>query len=198
VVADGHGRPETWDVSGKGADAAFVDALLDDLGARRCIDLARVYATGFSAGAAFTIAYSCAHQDRIAAIATVAVDFQLGCTRGESILAFHGTADPAVPYQDGAVGASLPGVHVRGTELNMGDWAALAGCAASPTTTTVGSEVVQSSWEGCADGHEVVLDTIEGGGHTWPGADPRAGLGLTTQQVSVTDQALAFFGRHRL
>ena len=45
---------------------------------------------------------------------------------------------------------------------------------------------------------EVGLYRIDGGGHTWPGADPRKAIGLTTQQVSATDQILAFFARHRL
>ncbi|MGZ4716473.1 MAG: alpha/beta hydrolase family esterase [Acidimicrobiales bacterium] len=198
IVPDGAGDPQTWAFSGSGPDADLIDALLDDVEATRCVDLARVYATGFSAGAAFTIAYTCAHQDRIAAMATVAVDFQLGCAEGESILAFHGTADPAVPFDDGAVGASLPGVHVRGTLLNMGDWAELDGCASEPTTTTIGSEVTRSSWDGCSDDREVVLYQVVGGGHSWPGADPARGQGLTTRQVDATDEALAFFARHYL
>jgi polyhydroxybutyrate depolymerase len=113
-------------------------------------------------------------------------------------MAFHGTADPAVPYVDGGMGASLPGVKVRGTELNLSDWAALDGCADHPTTTSIGSEVTQSSWDGCGDAREVVLYTVIGGGHSWPGADPTRGQGLTTQQVSATDLALAFFARHHL
>lgn len=186
----------TWAITGGGADAAYVDALLAELGRDECIDLARVYFTGFSAGAAFTIAYTCRHQDQIAAIATVAVDFQLGCKQPQSILALHGTADIAVAYQDGGQGLSLPGTKVRGTEQNLADWAALAGCDPTPTETNVGTEVVHRVWSGCQEGTGVELYTVIGGAHAWPGANPSRAIGLTTQQVSATDEALRFFAAH--
>jgi polyhydroxybutyrate depolymerase len=198
VVAVPEGADHTWQVSGSGADAAFVDTLVDQIGRARCIDLDRVFLAGFSVGAAFSVAYACARPEQIAAVATVAVEFQLGCTRPLSILAFHGTADPMVPFEDGAVGLSLPGVPVRGAELNMGDWAALDGCGATPETTTEGDEVTRHAWPGCADGAEVTQFRVEGGGHTWPGADPRRSVGLTTQQVDATAEMIAFFGRHGL
>ena len=68
-----------------------------------------LFAVGFSAGAAFTIVYACARPTLITAIATVAVEFQLGCTRPMSIMAFHGTDDPLVPYRNGAMGSRSPG-----------------------------------------------------------------------------------------
>ena len=138
-----------------------------------------------------------AHQHQIAAIATVAVEFQLGCTRPMSILAFHGTDDPLVPYDNGAVGLSLPGVKVRGTLLNMGDWARLDHCRTSLRRAQVGSQVIRRQWAGCADGTTVVLYTILGGGHSWPGADPAKAVGLTTEQVSATAQTLSFFSRRQ-
>lgn len=196
LLPDGIGPPRTWQTSGSGRDAAFIDAMLDDVERRGCYDLDRVFMTGFSAGSAFTIAYACAHQDRIAAIATGAVDFQLGCKEPMPIIAFHGTADPAVPYDDGAIGMSLPGVKVRGTELNMSDWAKLDGCTPTPTITEVGTEVTKRVWSGCAPGTDVELYSIKGGGHTWAGADPSRGLGLTTQQVSATKELVRFFAAH--
>ncbi|HEY1989773.1 MAG TPA: PHB depolymerase family esterase [Acidimicrobiales bacterium] len=195
VVAVPQAQGSEWQFSGQGTDATFVNQMLQEISSSYCIDQRRVFAAGFSAGAAFAIFYICAHQSQIAAIATVAVEFQLGCTRPISILAFHGTEDPLVPYQDGAVGLSLPGVKVRGTELNMGDWARLDHCRSTPTQTRVGSQVVRQQWSGCNDGKSVVLYSVLGGSHSWPGADPKASVGLTTEQVSATAQALAFFGR---
>jgi polyhydroxybutyrate depolymerase len=182
-----------WQFSGTGTDAAFVDAVVSSLEATYCVDTSAVVAAGFSAGAAFTIAYACAHQRQIAAIATVAVEFQLGCTRPLPILAFHGTADPLVPYQNGAIGLSLPGIKVRGTELNMGDWARLDHCAGAPGRSVIGPQVVRQTWHHCTRGTAVVLYTIRGGGHTWPGADPAKAVGLTTQQVDATATMLRFF-----
>ena len=129
IVVAPDGPNQTWQFSGSGTDAAFVDRILSTVTATRCVDLDRVYVAGFSAGAAFAITYACGRPDRVAAMVTVAVDFTLGCTKPMAILAFHGTDDPLVPYRNGAVGLSLPGVHVRGTMLNMGDWARLGHCS---------------------------------------------------------------------
>ncbi len=153
VVASPTGTDHTWQFSATGSDATFVTALIAHLEATRCIDLARIYLSGFSAGAAFTLIYTCHHQATIAAVATVAVEYQLGCTQPLPILAFHGTLDPAVPFANGGQGASLPGVAVRGTELNMGDWATLDGCRPTPTDTVVGTEVTRQEWSDCRGGH---------------------------------------------
>jgi polyhydroxybutyrate depolymerase len=193
AVPHTQGAESEWQFNAHGTDARFVDGLVASLEHAYCIDTNAVFATGFSAGAAFTIIYSCAREDRIAAIATVAVDYQLGCTRPISIMAFHGTEDPLVPYQNGAIGLSLPGVKVRGTELNMGDWARLDRCRVTPRQTRTGSQVIRQEWSGCARKTSVVLYTIVGGGHSWPGANPKLAVGLTTQQVSATSQILSFF-----
>jgi polyhydroxybutyrate depolymerase len=195
LVAAPHtqGAESEWQFNAHGADARFVDGLVASLEHAYCIDTNSIFAVGFSAGAAFTIIYSCAREDRIAAIATVAVEYQLGCTRPMSILAFHGTEDPLVPYQNGAIGLSLPGVKVRGTGLNMGDWARLDRCRVTPRQTRPGSQVIRQEWSGCARKTSVVLYTIVGGGHSWPGANPKLAVGLTTQQVSATSQILSFF-----
>ena len=151
---------------------------------------------GFSQGAAFTILYACAHPRQFAAISTVAVEFDLGCTDPLSIMAFHGTSDPAVPYQNGATGLSLPGVKVRGTILNMGDWAHLDGCGPEPRTVWLASDVKRSTWPRCSKGNEVVLYTVVAGGHTWPGSDRTDSVMYTTETVSATNLALSFFGSH--
>lgn len=197
AVPRAQGAESEWQFNAHGSDAAFVDELVSSLENTYCIDRSSVFAAGFSAGAAFTIIYSCARESRVAAVATVAVEFQLGCTRPMSILAFHGTEDPLVPYQNGAVGLSLPGVKVRGTQRNMGDWARLDRCGTVPRRVRSGSQVIHQQWYGCARGTSVVLYTIVGGGHTWPGADPRRAVGLTTQQVSATVGILSFFSRVR-
>jgi polyhydroxybutyrate depolymerase len=190
------GEPE-WQFSGTGTDATFVNGVVTALEQRYCVDRSAVFAAGFSAGAAFTIAYSCAHENQIAAITTVAVEFQLGCKKPMPILAFHGTKDPLVRYQNGTIGLSLPGIKVRGTELNMSDWARLDHCRPDPRRSVIGSQVIRQQWERCTRATQVILYTIVGGGHTWPGADPSKGLGLTTQQVNATTQALSFFGQVR-
>jgi polyhydroxybutyrate depolymerase len=196
VAPDGPNR--TWQLSGNGSDAAFVDAIVATVSKSLCIDRHRVFASGFSQGAAFAIFYSCARPGRIAAFATVAVDFQLGCKQPFPYLAFHGTDDPAVPYVDGAIGASLPGVKVRGTLLNMGDWASLDQCDATPVTRVIGHEVTLRTWPHCTGGTAVELYTIIKGSHTWPGADPTASPLYTTREIDATARMLDFFAAHHV
>ena len=76
----------------------------------------------------------------------------------------------------------------------MGDWAALRGCAVAVDHDDRVDE--RSSWDGCADGHEVVLSHRRRR-HTG-GRRSTAGAELTTQRVHATDEALAFFARHHL
>lgn len=192
-----------WTVSAADAktpDHDFVVALIDTLSKRFCVDPARVYAAGFSLGSGFTAITGCGLADRIAAIGLASAEFLLPpCRRTLPVMAFHGTSDPAVAYADGGQGASFPGVRVRGVERNMGDWARLDGCRARPVVHHVGREVIRRTWPGCRAGAEVILFTVVGGGHTWPGSPiPNPVAGVTTTQVSATGQLLDFFGRHRL
>ncbi len=195
VVPHTQGSETEWQFDGTGTDGTFVNALVEHLEATYCIDRNHIDAAGFSAGAAFTIVYACSHRKQVAAIATVAVEFVLDCTRPLSILAFHGTADRSVPYQDGAEGISLPGIKVPGTQRNMAGWARLDGCHPTPVATRVASSVTRQQWAGCAGGLSVILYSVLGGPHAWPGADPTLEP-AATQQISATDLMLAFFDHH--
>jgi polyhydroxybutyrate depolymerase len=190
-----------WQLDAHGTDADRVDAMVRQITRSYCVDRRRIYASGFSAGAAFAILYSCARPDLIAAIATAAVEYQLGCTRPMSLLAFHGTADQFVPYRNGGMGISLPDVRVRGTRLNMGDWARLDGCHRTPTARRVGAQVQRQVWPGCRGGTSVELYTIVGGGHAWPGADGQWARGLhgpPMDEIDASALVVEFFGHHRL
>lgn len=180
-----------WRPSSDGPDAAFIDGVLDELERSRCIDTARVHVAGFSVGAALAAAYACARQDRIASIVTVAVDAPAGCSRPMSILAFHGTADPVVPYgNDDPNSPNGP----TGTWANLAAWAATAGCGTTPAVTDATGPETTISWSGCQHDAEVVLVRVNRGGHDWPGGATSVGKQVTTS--SATDAALAFFARH--
>jgi polyhydroxybutyrate depolymerase len=197
VLANNQPNEIGFQYSGTGTDAAFVNALIGTLERSYCIDTRSIFTTGFSSGAAFAILYACAHQSQIRAIATVSVDYQLGCTRPKSLLAFHGTADPAVTFQPNTIVSQLPGIkldanEVKGTLLNMRDWTSLDRCSPQPVVTKVGSQVSRSQWRKCAPGTSVTFYTITGGGHSWPGANPEYGYGMTTEQISATKLILQY------
>ena len=91
-------------------DVAFIDDLLDALESQLCIDSARVFSTGFSAGASLSVRLACDLSDRIAAIAPVAGVYfppfspdipEPGClsTQPVPVIAFHGTTDKGVPFE---------------------------------------------------------------------------------------------------
>ena len=189
VVVMPDGLDHNWQLAGDGADAAFVDAMLDDVAAATCIDERRVTASGFSSGAIFATAYGCAHPDRISGVVTVAAEIAPDCHDRMPTLAIHGTSDPFVPYR----------------ASTMAEWATLNGCNASPKVKSLGSEVVRHVWSDCVEPGAVVLYEITGGGHTWPGSDEakvpkvvRDQSGLTTQQIDASALTTAFAKVHRL
>jgi polyhydroxybutyrate depolymerase len=197
VVVSPDGLHHTWGINASDADARLLSILLTEVPAVACVDTRRVDLAGFSAGAAEALTYACHHPRGIAAIATVAVDFQMGCTRPVSYLAFHGTTDHAVPFADGAVGASLPGLKVRGTWKNLGDWARLDRCAARPRIAHPAQRVIDARWHACAHGSSVELVVLVGDGHSWPGADPRASIEPTSRSINATSRMVALFSTAR-
>ncbi len=81
----------------------------------------------------------------------------------------------------------------------IAEWVAGNGCDPAPVDQQVSQHVTRSTWSGC-DG-DVVVDVIEGGGHTWPGstqfAESTKGFGPTTDEVDATAEMWAFFEAHR-
>jgi polyhydroxybutyrate depolymerase len=201
LVATPDAVAEQWQLShANTADLSFVSALIASLSARYCVDSTRIYAAGISLGSEFSIIVACAVPHRIAAIGLVAAEFPVRpCTGPIPVMAFHGTADPLVPYTNGGVGKSYPGVHLPGAEENLAAWARLDGCRGTARFRPVATAVVRRTFDGCAGGSAVVLYSVIGGGHTWPGSPivlPSAVFGPTTDQVDATGLMLRFFEQH--
>ncbi len=118
LVATPDAVGEQWQVSApdaRTADLTFVSSLITALSARYCVDRGRIYAAGSSLGSEFSALVACAVPHRIAAIGLVAAEFlPRPCSGPIPVMAFHGTADPLVPYANGGVGESIPGPTSRG------------------------------------------------------------------------------------
>jgi polyhydroxybutyrate depolymerase len=205
LVATPDAQAGEWELSAPGArtaDLDYVSALIADLSSRYCVDRGRVYAAGISLGSEFSAIVACTPGDHIAAVGLVAAEFLLRpCTGPVPVIAFHGTADPIVAYGSGATGAALPGVRVVGVLQNLAHWAALDGCRPVPRRLRPASMVVRRTWSGCRKGSAVVLYSVLGGGHTWPGSPITLSVGTfgaTTHQIDATGLMVAFFDRHRL
>ena len=189
-------------------DVAFTQAMLRTTNRTLCIDQQRVFSTGISNGAMFSTVLACALPGRLAAIAPVAgINATEVCAAGTprvSVLAFHGTADPVVPYQGGAFFSGAPIGRVLGVpEAKPVDdaataWAAFDGCGTPPAQAFVADDVQRVVWPDCPPNGAVQLYRVVGGGHTWPGSTPvRADrLGPTTSSIDATDLILDFFASH--
>ena len=179
----------TWDVNtdaGTNPDLAFIDALLSDIESTRCIDLARVYATGLSYGAILTTYLMCQRADAFAAFAPVAGIQKVGqpcpSTRRAPVITFHGTADPILFFNGGVgdlasifAGSTTPTtvppatLSGAGTPAHVAEWAKRNGCGTTPTDTKVTESVIHRVYD-CPTNADVEFYIVQGGGHSWPGS----------------------------
>jgi len=197
-------------------DVGFVLEVLEATAREYAIDRARVYAAGVSDGGQLAYRMATEHPDRFAAIAAIVAQQPAtgnsGCPepRGPvSVLVMNGTDDPIIPYAGGE--ASFHGWfsagEVQSTEGTISHWKRVDAIDAPGTRDELpdgdpadGSTVVRERWR-AASGHEVVLYSIVGGGHSIPGGyrgAPAFLLGATNQDIDATEEIWAFFGRHRL
>lgn len=190
-------------------DVAFVRTLIASLESRYSIDPRRIYATGLSNGAMLTELLGCQLAGTLAAIAPVAgtlpvpVAVQCAPARPLPVLLFHGTSDPFVPYNGGKL---ISGVgNVVSAPGTLADWSRLDGCAGPPRsralapTVSDGTSVTVTREAGCPRGVTVQLDTIVGGGHTWPGGWqylPALIIGHTSRQLNASETIWSFFAAH--
>jgi polyhydroxybutyrate depolymerase len=200
VVAYPDGVVRTWNGHGCCGQAAreniddvgFITAMVGQISAALPIDESRVYATGISNGGMMSYALAC-HSGIFAAIGPDSATQLDACTAPHptSVIHIHGTADRLVPYKGGqgasiVNGPSIPDVNAF--------WRNVDQC--SPPDITINAPVTTST-AACADNRSVVLITIKGGRHQWPGgttflerADP------TSQALNATQVIWQFFAAH--
>jgi polyhydroxybutyrate depolymerase len=194
IVAYPNGINETWNVSSEAGtdDVGFISALIDSLDMEYGVDLQRVYATGMSMGGFMSYRLACQLSDRIAAIASVTgLQAFYPCNPGKPVpvVQFHGTLDPIVPYS--------------GVATTINNWVTGNGCPATPVLTELpdldtndNSTVTVSYYGLCDDSTEVMLYTIIGGEHTWPGA--AIIIGITNQDIHASNEIWKFFKKFDL
>ncbi|HEX4568673.1 MAG TPA: PHB depolymerase family esterase [Vicinamibacterales bacterium] len=218
-VADAHGfivvypageggGPKVWQMRGERTpsrmpDVIFISELIDHLEASYNIDPDRIYANGLSNGGGMSFALSCTLSHRIAAIGAVAAAETLPwdwCTDTQPVpmIAFHGTADRFAPYNGTKVWlAPVPFPSIPEWTAN---WARRNRCAPNPVESAAAADVTRLEYTDCAGEAAVVLYTIKGGGHTWPGGTPMPEwlVGPTTRSIDATSVMWAFFRQHPL
>ncbi len=189
-------------------DVGFTRALLDDLPKVVNVDARRVYATGISNGGILCYRLASELSDRIAAIAPVAGTMGTPTChpkRPVSVIDFHGADDKILPYNGGLGRQKLARIVFLSVDDSIRVWVKADGCppkpvvAKMPTKVDDGTTVERKTYGPGKGGAEVVLYSIYGGGHTWPGREPIVDfIGKSTKNISANDLMWDFFKRHPL
>lgn len=187
-------------------DVKFIRLLLEDLPAVVNVDTNRVYATGLSNGGTMCYRLAAELSDRIAAIAPVAGTMAIPEPRPHRpvpVIHFHGTADATVRYDGRNSGALQP---LKSVDETIEVWRKINGCPTPPTRTDLpdldpkdGATVRRTRFAPGKEGGDVILYTIQNGGHTWPGQKALLPtLGNSTLDISANDLMWDFFVKHPL
>jgi polyhydroxybutyrate depolymerase len=200
------GRPSKGRIK-MGDDVGFVVAVLDDLSNLFNIDKNRIYATGFSNGGLFSCRLAQELSHKIAAIAPISGLRGPGETlppppRAVSIMAFQGKQDIYYPYEGGTPHRTNFETRFKPVMEEITAWARFNGCASKPSERKIG-RANELRWKNCRGGTEVVLWTLEDGGHSYPGGNlspssVKNQQGNINRDISASDLVWDFFKRHSL
>jgi polyhydroxybutyrate depolymerase len=224
AVADAHhlvvvypdGYDKSW-ADGRGAspadrrhidDVGFLVGLAGKLQSAYDIAPGHVFVTGMSNGGFMSNRLACDRADVFAAIAPVAGTLGASVTcnpsRPVSVWAAHGTADPLVPFNGGAVRGRGGLSHSISAGGMVSKWRSANGCQGDPSVQALpnvgdGTVVHRFDSRACAAATEVVFYQIDSGGHTWPGGKqylPKAVIGPTTRALDGSEAIAQFFLAH--
>jgi len=219
VYPDGLGR--SW-ADGRGAtssdkdgivDVKFLSELIHKLSHDYRIDASRVFVSGISNGGFMSQRVACELSSQVAAVGVVAA------TMGEitashchpekpvSVMLIQGTQDPLVPFQGGPMGKNGSHGTILSLQKAAEKWVDLDACDAKPEVSTLadkasdGTTIRREVFAGCKEGAEIIVYTVEGGGHTWPGGKaylPEIIIGKTSRNMNASEALWEFFSKHAL
>ncbi|MEW6005999.1 MAG: PHB depolymerase family esterase, partial [Stygiobacter sp.] len=196
-------------------DIGFISSLIDHLIKELNIDPNRVYVTGISNGAMMSYRLACELTEKIAAVAPVAGNMpenlypSCSPSRPISVLAINNINDPLMPWKGGNITGPF-GMKKLGKVLSVSEtvkfWVNHNNCSSSPLISYEpdndpqdGTRVLKEVYDGGKEGTEVILYTIEGGGHTWPGGyqyQPERIVGKTSRDIDANEVIWNFFKKH--
>ena len=191
-------------------DVGFLVKLIDALKGQHGITGDRVFVVGAANGGMLAMRMACDAADKIHGVAAVMANFpdrmRFRCMpkRPVSILVMNGTADPIVPWRGGEMRSGFRRLgKLLSTEDTIEYWAEKNGCSDAPIRKDLadkapgdGTVVRRESYQNCRQGSQVVLYTIDRGGHTWPGGRqtrPEAEIGKVSRDIAAEAEIWAFF-----
>lgn len=169
-------------------DVSFIANVMDHLIKHYAANPKRFYATGHSNGAMISYRLACDLSDRIAAIAPNGGQIAYPeCTPSRPVptLHLHGTEDQCANYGGasmcgGCFSSFFKGVGFKVKEKKWqcqpvpkatADYAALHGCSGNTTSYLEKGDVNCQQYQECNNNTAVVLCSVDGSGHTWPGGN---------------------------
>ena len=192
VFPQGVDNPPSWNAgvgafgpTGDADDVQFTRDLISYFEHNYCVDVHRIYVTGYSLGGGMAYRIACALSNQIAAFATVAGAFYRipgGCnpSRPLSVLEIHGQADQYAPYD----GNTYMGMAAVQTYLNF--WLAHDKCNLSSKVIFQKADVTGLEWSHCANGTVIEHYRITDGGHVWPSSNPTLGIGYNSHTIDAS------------
>ncbi|MBY0229848.1 MAG: hypothetical protein K2W96_11250 [Gemmataceae bacterium] len=213
VVAYPDGRGLVWNAGGlkgefarrKPDDVRFLSRLIDEVSGLVRIDESRVYATGMSNGGMMCYRLGDELSHRLAAVAPVAGTMAIpraAPKRALPLLHLHCRGDRIVPYDRPERSPLTRVASFRSAPASAEAWAVATGCEKEAKTSILSPQdgsrtrIVRQEWAGGKGG--VVLISIDGGGHLWPGRPFPLGLIAPVNALSANDSIWEFFKKHRL
>jgi len=164
-------------------DVGFLDMVIADVAERFDIDKKRIYMVGFSNGGMLTYRFAAERSEVVAAIATVGATLGGRASEDDSIwmvphpsrpvplVSFHGKQDLNVPYEGGRSPLKRNTREIFSIEQSMKFWVENNKCEDTPVTENLYQGIIaRDTWTAINnDNSEVILYTIEGWEHKWPG-----------------------------
>lgn len=218
VYPEGVGRrwndgrnPDVWR-SSREDDVGFISVLIDHLSRIFNIDPNRVYAAGISNGGMMSFRLAIELSDKIAAIATVTACLPEELSGSSpscpvSVMIINGTDDPLMPFNGGKIKVGLRSYgKVISTQDTVAFWVEHNKCIPAPETSLVEdtdpddrTRVKVDMYQNGLHHTEVVLYTVQGGGHTWPGGKQylrERFIGRTCRDIDASKVIIEFFKEH--
>lgn len=183
-------------------DVGWTRIVLADLEANFKIDKKRIYATGFSNGACMCYRLALELSDRIAAFAPVSgvLDTKLSnLNRPVSIIHFHGLNDKHIAYYGGIGPNAFEKVPRRSVDESIQFFITQNEIPKESIRKTRIGKAVSSIYGPGKEGSEVILWTLEDGGHTWAGGKsslPESQVGKINTDISASELMWQFFEKH--
>jgi polyhydroxybutyrate depolymerase len=115
------------------------------------------------------------------------------------VIAFHGTADRICPYNGGP--SKLGGGMFPNIPEFFAKWSQRNQCGSNPLESTIVVDASRLQYTCCATDADVVLYTIKGEGHQWPGGRRVVVewlVGPYNHSINATREMWAFFQKHPL